>query len=472
MSDDSEAIPLLRQRRPTEEPEESIQPGAAATSPGNGAKKAEEPSFAWSNPLSWPASLQLAPVAAVLVLVFGAVYWNHYTSSPSYNTVSPKKCRDTFDFTFHVQETLAQTQRLPSHSWEYGIAAEAMLELLDPLRTVFAAEPFPADKVPALRAQKPKGIELVQKLIRTNGESTLYNDTWGVSDSASLGIPAIMLGQNEVQYLQAAMRQKDYLLKEAPRYSNGAISHRTEVAELWSDAVSMFPPFLALYGVVSNDLEYMQEAVEQCRLYREVLRITSGPKQGLWKHIVGPSEMADDGVWSTGAAWAAYGMARVRATLSGWRPSNSSMTSEIALLDEWIMEIFNGAMRTDDDDTSLLRNYLGDKDWFGETSGTALLAATAYRMAVLNPGTFAQSKYLDWTHAKRRAVLERVLKDGLAYPTVNPLKHGSREPIRESPEGASFLLMLGSAWRDCVCAGVCFDSNTTTCLQYTAHLTQ
>ena len=452
MSENSETIPLLRQRRPTEEPEE---PSSLATTPKDDAKVSSQPEFPWSNPLTWPASLQLAPIAAILVTVFSAIYWNHYTSQPSYNTVSPKKCRDTFHFTFHVQATLDQARRLPSHSWEYGIGAEAMLELLDPLRTVFASEPFPADKIPALRAQKPKGIEWVQRHIRTNGEPTLYIDTWGVSDSASLGVPAIMLGQSDVQYLQSAMRQKDYLIKQAPRYSNGAISHRTEVAELWSDAISMFPPFLALYGVVSNDLEYIREAFEQCRLYREVLRVASGPKQGLWKHIVGPSEMADEGVWSTGAAWAAHGMARVRATISGWRPSNSSMTSEIALLDEWIGEILDGAIRTDDDDSLLLRNYLGDSEWFGETSGTALLAATAYRMAVLNPTTFSQPRYLHWAHQKRRAVLERVDKDGLASPTVNPLKHGSREPIRESPEGASFLLMLGAAWRDCVCSEVC-----------------
>ena len=73
-------------------------------------------------------------------------------------------------------------------------------------------------------------------------------------------------------------------------------------------------------------------------------------------------------------------------------------------------------------------------------------------------------------------MIDRVDDDGFAKPAVNPLKHLSREPTESSPEGASFLLMLGSAWRgksrnvsndkhmkhvltfvtlDCVCAGVC-----------------
>ena len=330
-----------------------------------------------------------------------------------------------------------------------------MLELLDPDMTVFGTEPFPADKVQKLPMKRPQSILWMQRHIRVRNEPTLYADDFSVSDPAALGVIAVMLGQKDSKTFQAATRQKDYLLNDAKRHSNGAISHRVEVAELWSDAISMFPPFLAFYAVAANDLELMREAVKQCGLYREILTIESGPKKGLWKHIVGPSEMTDEGVWSTGAAWAAYGMVRVRATISGWRPSNETMSEELSQLDSWIGEILDGAIRTDDDDSGLLRNYLGDEGWFGETSGTALLAAVAYRMAVLNPAMFAQSKYVNWAHQKREAVLALVDENGYAFPAANPLKHDSKEPVRESAEGVSFLLMLGSAWRDCVCAGAC-----------------
>jgi len=52
-------------------------------------------------------------------------------------------------------------------------------------------------------------------------------------------------------------------------------------------------------------------------------------------------------------------------------------------------------------------------------------------------------------------VLATVDNDGFAKPAVNPLKHGSRDPVQNSPEGESFLIMMGAAWRDCVCAGTC-----------------
>lgn len=457
MSGEAETIPLLRQRKPTEEPpEERHNDSSAPDDKKDVGERDADAEFSWANPFSWTRSMQLAPVYIALFLLMAVAYWSRFLVEPSFDTTTPEICRRTFNYGFRVNAAKSQVERLSTHSWEFGIGSQAMLELLDPEHTVFASEPFPADKIQKLPLKKPQGILWMQRHIRTRGEPTLHADDYSVSDPASLGTAALLMGQRDTKYFQAAMRQKDYLLNDAERYSNGAISHRVELAELWSDAISMFPPFLAFYAVAANDLELMSEAVKQCELYREVLMIESGPKKGLWKHIVGPSDKADDGVWSTGVAWAAYGMIRVRATISGWGPSNETMSPEKQKLDQWIGEIIDGAIGTDDDEeTGLLRNYLGDKDWFGETSGTALLAAAAYRMAVLNPATSAQPKYLDWAHQKRQAVLGRIDDNGYAYPAVNPLDHSSREPIKESAEGESFLLILGSAWRDCVCAGIC-----------------
>jgi hypothetical protein len=57
------------------------------------------------------------------------------------------------------------------------------------------------------------------------------------------------------------------------------------------------------------------------------------------------------------------------------------MSSQISSLKGWIQEILDGAMLSGFDG-GLLRNYLNDNSWFGEVSGTALLTAVAYRMAV------------------------------------------------------------------------------------------
>ena len=450
MSDQAETTPLLRQRKPTTDSQKETKNRTGSSDDLKAVEEEVASVTNWANPFTWPASVYVA-----LLLVSAAAYFSGFINEPDFDNASPELCRSTFNYTFRINAARSQVERLSTHSWEYGTGVEAMLELLDPDMTVFGTEPFPADKVQKLPMKRPQSILWMQRHIRVRNEPTLYADDFSVSDPAALGVTAVMLGQKDSKTFQAATRQKDYLLNDAKRYSNGAISHRVEVAELWSDAISMFPPFLAFYAVAANDLELMREAVKQCGLHREVLMVDSGPKKGLWKHIVGPSDMADEGVWRTGAAWAAYGMVRVRATISGWRPSNETMSEELSQLDSWIGEILDGAIRTDDDESGLLRNYLGDEGWFGETSGTALLAAAVYRMAVLNPAMFAQPKYVNWAHQKREAVLALVDENGYAFPAANPLKHDSKEPVKESAEGVSFLLMLGSAWRDCVCAGAC-----------------
>lgn len=399
--------------------------------------------------------MRLAPVPITLLIAFMAIYMNHFANLSRMQPAALQSCRAKFNYTFPIDAIETNAKRLANRSGEHDIAVEALLEYLDPDLTVFAAVPFPADKVPSVPSLLPGALEWVKPTIRTDGAATLHEHKAEALDLGTLGISAILLGQNLPVYLSAATRHKDYLLSKVRRRDNGAISRGDQQADLAANTVSTLPTFLAYYAVVSNDMDCMRLAVEQCRLYKEVLGIDSGPKQGLWKNAEGATDIADDNVWSTGSALAAYGMARVRATLSGWRPSNEIMTREMRTLDIYIHDMIEGTMLNDDDKSGLLRNYLGDHDWFGETSGTALIAATVYRMAVLHQSAFASDRYLRWADRKRDAVFSRVGDDGYAWPAVNPLDHRSREPVKESSEGQSCLLILSSAWRDCVCAGIC-----------------
>ena len=409
----------------------------------------------WSKSTKWmPAYIAVAAVAIALLFL-------RFLHTPGLDTSNYEDCKATFNYSFPVNAALSQAETLSKHSWEIGYAHEGIMQIYNPERSVFGPDPFPGGKLPKLGLRLDEASLYAQKKIKVLGRSLLDEENGAVSDPAALGVAALMLGQrswNSKEYRDAAERQSDLLLKHAPRYANGAISHRHGSAELWSDAIAMFPPFLAYLAVANSKTELMHEAVKQIGLYREVLRIEAGSTKGLWKHIVGSAESLDEGAWSTGNAWAAYGMARVRATLSAWPPSNDTLAQDTEELDAWIVEILDAAISTDDDDSGLLRNYLGDGDYAGETSGTSLLAATAYRMAVINPTVFGSTKYLDWAHSKRHTVTERIDEDGFAKPAANPLNSRSKVPVDGSAEGESFLLLLGAAWRDCVCSGLCLDT--------------
>ena len=60
----------------------------------------------------------------------------------------------------------------------------------------------------------------------------------------------------------------------------------------------MVPPFLAYYGVLTQNETLLQIAYDQCRLYRQYL--VDDDAGGMWKHIV-LGKNTDSGHWSTGA---------------------------------------------------------------------------------------------------------------------------------------------------------------------------
>lgn len=286
---------------------------------------------------------------------------------------------------FDISKVASQVKRLATHSWEYGTAAEALLELHNPDLSVFSNASFlPNGRPPAPDPDQVESLAYAAQHIRLDN-STLIDGDGASGDPASLGVSAILIGQTNPITYAAAIRQ--YLhFADVPRWPNGAISHREAYAELWSDFIYMAPPFMAYFATSINSTEALLQAAQQCLLYREVLKPNVSAETvsaGAWQHIIGP-HTADPGLWSTGNGWAAMGMARVLATMLHWPESAHDVATRTAKVEvsTAIGEILQGAMASPQDD-GLLRNYLNDTTWFGETSGTALLTATVYRMAVL-----------------------------------------------------------------------------------------
>jgi rhamnogalacturonyl hydrolase YesR len=83
---------------------------------------------------------------------------------------------------------------------------------------------------------------------------------------SGLGVAMLLAnfsGATGGDYNTAIQQQLDYLLTKAPRHTDGAISHRIEQVQLWSDNVYMVPPFLAYYGALHNNASMMTEAFRQ-----------------------------------------------------------------------------------------------------------------------------------------------------------------------------------------------------------------
>jgi rhamnogalacturonyl hydrolase YesR len=109
--------------------------------------------------------------------------------------------------------------------------------------------------------------------------------------------------------------------------------------QLWADNVYMVPPFLAYYGVTTNNKTVVDEAYNQIKAYREILQDTSTK---LWRHMSPGWEANDPSLWATGNAWVVAGAARVIATIKGSEFA-SDMSSEVEDLQTWAGEIFTAS---------------------------------------------------------------------------------------------------------------------------------
>ncbi|KAF9057455.1 Six-hairpin glycosidase-like protein [Panaeolus papilionaceus] len=330
-------------------------------------------------------------------------------------------------------------------SWEVGTASEALLELSWPELSVFNASAFPPSRHLTGSAFPKDVVQIANDTVSKKPPNTLalLANQGSAADPASIGVAVLLANwtnpdRTNTAYAKAAGDQVTYLLKNTPRTASGAISHRANEVQLWSDFVYMVPPFIAYYGALEGGdggRALMQVAYDQCRLYRDGLRDDSG----LWKHIMLGS-FQDRAHWATGNAWAAAGMLRVLSTLNHSSDARQ-FSGQQANLTSWIDEIletswsYQGANGT-------LHNVIDDPQTFGDTASTALLAATTYRMAIFKNST----TLIPNADRAFKLINDSITSEGWLRNSVNPITFHSILPDAEhSPEGQAFVLLLQAA---------------------------
>ncbi|KAJ1310987.1 hypothetical protein OPQ81_009496 [Rhizoctonia solani] len=370
-------------------------------------------------------------------------------------------------------------------SWELGTSTQALLEYDFPSLSIYGSLAL-AIPNPINASLTPGSVySVTDRIVQTRNPlvSEGFVADSAVGDPPSLGVAMLLAnfsGATGGDYNTAIQQQLDYLLTKAPRNSDGAISHRIEQVQLWSDNVYMVPPFLAYYGALHNNASMMTEAFNQIQTYRNNLKVDKFT--GLWRHIQ-LGEGVDVGHWSTGNGWAAAGMMRVLATMAS-SSLGASYPNEQALLARWISGILtstwayqlpNGTLYNYADlssPASVTPSYTASPSTaFSDASGTALLAATTYRLAthlvrhpritfqnngvsttqslteILAREGYSIRSLLDPAALARQAVTASVDPNtGWLQNVANPYSYSQRGTV--SPEGQAFVLMLEAAARD------------------------
>jgi len=336
-------------------------------------------------------------------------------------------------------------------SWELGTAAEALTELSWPSLSVFekSAFPPPARLKASLNASDVLDIAVKTVSKKPADSLPLVADQGSAADPASIGVAVLLANWTRPDlstdvFWKAASGQLDYLLHQAPKSTEGAISHRVDQVQLWADYVYMVPPFIAYYGALEGGFgaqALLQIAYDQCRLYRDALRDTSG----LWRHIT-LGDWQDNTHWATGNGWAAAGMLRVLRTINHSSEAHHFIEHQ-ANLTEWIQELTHSAWSYQKDNGTLY-NVIDDPNSFADTASTALLASVTYRMATFTKN-FTQ---IPAANKALKLIQDSVDVNGWLQDTVNPYTFQTpTEPGSHSPEGQAFVLLLHAAhnaWLD------------------------
>ena len=306
-----------------------------------------------------------------------------------------------------VSQTLLTMQR---YSWEQGVAAQAFLELGETDIAIMLAR------------------DAVQRQ-GSDGRFALMRDNEGVTDPAANGeavfLAACLTKEPALQTALDAML--DYLMKNAPRASDGTLFHITDVKEVWVDSMYMAPPFLAIAGQVDD-------AILQIHGIKQ--RLWNSEKK-LYAHIWNDDRQALTRAahWGVGNGWAAAGITRVVRTLT------ESHTQEKRILAQHVREIIDGCLVHQRAD-GLFHDVVDQPETFIETNLSQMLAYSIYRGIV---GGWLPLTYKAHADKMREAAHQKVDDSGYVQGVCGA---PTFDRAGTAPEGQAFFLLMEAAWKE------------------------
>ncbi len=293
-------------------------------------------------------------------------------------------------------------------SWEQGVASQALIEMGE-------------DELVVLMAK--------EAVVRRKGDGRLamLGTENAVTDPASNGAALLyaykITGEKELKAAADAMYK--YLKEGAPRTADGAICHIRNGREVWSDAMFMAPPFIALMG------DY-DEAIKQVDLYRGCLW---DKDKKLFSHIWDGrnDRLKRADCWGGGNGWSAAAFAQMIEILPKEKEAQRQKLIGYAkaLLDGCI-----SYMRPD----GLFHDVVDKPDTFVETNLSQMLAYAIYKG--IKAGWLGEG-YLKSAAKMRAGAHSKIDKYGVIQDACGSPSFSS---AGTSTEAQAFFLMMEAAY--------------------------
>lgn len=233
------------------------------------------------------------------------------------------------------------------HSWEQGVAMQALWEL--------------GDEENAIRL----AIEAAYRQ-HDDGRVAAIGGMSAQTDPSACG--EVLLRAARKTQIEALKKAADDMLEfnltKAPRSADGILYHMDYDQSFWVDSMYMLPPFLAAAG-------HYEEAIKQINGYWDALFIEEKEMLG---HMYDDQkqEFQRDALWATGNGWALAGIARVIDLVP------ESQYEERLALTQKAIQLITGFIKYLRED-KLVHDVLDDPSSYVDGAGTLLFAYGIYR---------------------------------------------------------------------------------------------
>ena len=303
-----------------------------------------------------------------------------------------------------VKSALLSMQR---HSWEQGVAMQALWEL--------------GDEEGAIRL----AIEAAYR-VHEDGRVASIGDMVAQTDPSACGEVLLWAAKKtKLEMLQHAVKGLlEFNLKKAPRSEDGILYHMNFDKTFWVDSMYMLPPFLAAAG-------YYAESIKQMNGYWKALFIDEKALLG-HRYDDETKSFQREAIWATGNGWALAGLVRLIDLL----PVNYE--KEKLELIKKAMKLITGFTKYLRED-SLVHDILDDPKSHVDGAGTLLFAYGIYRGIASG---WILSKFKETADTSLEAVSKNVDIYGFLR-NVSGAPHFMTPGI--SPEAQSFYLLAYAA---------------------------
>jgi len=170
-----------------------------------------------------------------------------------------------------------------------------------------------------------------------------------------------------VTYLKMAQHVADFIMTKATRTKDGGLGHWADNYQLWVDTLYMICPPFSHMSRITNQREYLQEALRQMDIYT---RHTWNTQTGLYWHMYDePSGQLKGVQWARGNGWVAMSYIELLQHLDPQSPEFRKHADNFRRL-------MDGLLAVQDRRSRLWHTVLDHPETYLETSASAMILSS------------------------------------------------------------------------------------------------